>query len=394
MFSIENFYYILYKNLLEPARFKAGYFSPFGSTDAKDHQVYFTTSENFIKPDVLKPHRVLIYDQEPLFEKVIDSLPNHFYYTNKICKLLANSEHSPVKNKICKERQFIDWYYFFHGFAALNWYRDFQYIPNIEHKFSKVFISYNRLATKDRSYRLILVSKILEQGIRDFGHISLILKDQGFGTWQDEIVDPYTKLPAETIPLIQRYIGGLNSSLIIDNDDPQGFFSAESDPNSYERNQSALWHVVTETIFYYDKLHLTEKIFKPIVSKRPFILVGATGNLAYLKSYGFKTFDRWIDESYDSEPDPVKRIDMVVAQLKKLCSLSMDELRSMHKEMKEILDYNFNHFYGGDFKSIIVDELVDNFAGCVHQWNHARLTDNKADISHIDLDKVKQLLKK
>lgn len=393
MFSIESFYLILYKNILQPARFKAGYFYPFGSTSAKDLQNHFSTSDA-LSIEHWRPHRTLFYDQEPLFENSMNSVTQQHFYSNKICKLLANSEHSPTKNKICKENNFIDWYYFFHGFAALNWYRDFQYLPTLENKFDKVFITYNRLTTKDRSYRLILVSKILEQELRDYGHISLILKDQGFGTWQDEVNNPTTKLPEETKPLIEKYIGGLTSSLIIDQDDPQGFLSAEADANSYERNQSALWHVVTETIFYYDKQHLTEKIFKPIIAKRPFILVGAVNNLAYLKSYGFKTFDRWIDESYDAEPDPVKRIDMVVAELKKLCSLSMQELKDMHQEMKEVLEYNFNHFYGGNFKDIIVEELVDNFANAVHQWNHARITDNKVDLSQINLDAVKQLLKK
>lgn len=392
MFSIENFYYILYKNLLEPARFAGGYFYPFGSTNPHNLQNYFTTYDVTRGADY-RPHRVLFYDQEPLFENVVDSLKEPFYYTNKICKLLANSEHSPIKKTICKEKGYIDWYYFYHGFAALDWYRDFQYLPNLEHNFSKVFISYNRLVTKDRSYRLILGSQLIKHDLVKSGHVSLILEDNGYGCWEDEINDPMTKIPKEAIPDIKNYIGSLKNSLIIDKENPQGFLSAESDADSYIRNQSALWHVVTETIFYHDKLHLTEKIFKPIISKRPFILIGATGNLAYLKGYGFKTFDRWIDESYDFESDPYKRISMAVAELKKLCSLSMSQLKEMHKEMQDILEFNFNHLYGGEFRSIITNELVDNFANAVHQWNHARIDDRTVDISHINLDKVKQLLR-
>jgi hypothetical protein len=33
------------------------------------------------------------------------------------------------------------------------------------------------------------------------------------------------------------------------------------------------------------------------------MLLAAPGNLAYLKSYGFKTFDSVIDESYDTIQD-------------------------------------------------------------------------------------------
>ena len=68
-----------------------------------------------------------------------------------------------------------------------------------------------------------------------------------------------------------------------------------------ELQQSALWNVVSETVFYHNKLHLTEKIFKPIVSKQPFMLLAAPGNLKYLKSYGFKTFDHLWSEDYDNE---------------------------------------------------------------------------------------------
>ena len=390
MFSLENFYYILYANLLKPANFVALHFYPFGTTEQFNLRVNF---QDGLIIDRRNNNVSFFYDQEPLFEDRFNKLYPHIFQTRKAMRLLANSEHSPTKRKICKEEQCLDWYYFYHGFAALDWYRDYQYFSLVEHKFTKVFISLNRLVTKDRSYRLLLVSKMIEKDLLKHGHVSLSLNDHGLGNWRDEIASTTTKLPAHTIPMIEKYIGNLEKSLVVDREDPQGNLSAESGPESLKLSQSALWHLVSETVFYYDKKHLTEKIFKPIVARRPFILVGAVGNLAYLKSYGFKTFDRWIDESYDLEPDHDKRLDMIIEQVNKLCSLSMEELRIMHQEMKEILDYNFNHLYG-EFKNIIVDELVDNFCDAVHQWNHARITDNTVDLSQIDLDKVRQLLKK
>ena len=145
--------------------------------------------------------------------------------------------------------------------------------------------------------------------------------------------------------------------MVIDTREPNGSMSANIDINQLTR---ALWHIVTETVYFLPKLHLTEKIFKPIVAKRPFILVAAPGNLAYLKRYGFKTFDHWIDESYDNEQDHYIRIEKITAEIAKLCALEPIVLKQMHIEMQEILEYNFQHFYG-DFKKIIVNELVDNF---------------------------------
>lgn len=389
MFSLENFYYILYSNLLKPANLTIFYFSKFGSTSQKDLIAHFVYPYKMESKHI---HLSFFWDQEPLLKKNFTKISHVTLESTKSCKLLVTSEHSQDLKQICKSENYISWYYFFHGFAALAWYRDYKYLPLVDHQFSKVFICLNRLVTKDRSYRLLLVSHLLDKNLIEHGITSLHLQDSGYGTWQEELNYPDTKLPRHKINFIREKIGSLKDSLIADIANPKGDFSAHAGPEEYELNQKALWHIVSETVFYYDKLHLTEKIFKPIVSRRPFILVAAPGNLAYLKSYGFKTFDKWIDESYDNEPDHAKRIEMIVGEIEKLCKLDMQQLRNMHEEMKEILNYNFNHLFG-NFKNIIIDELVDNFESAIAQWNCNRLDDNFVDISKLDLPGVKALLK-
>ena len=400
MLSLENFYYVLYTNLLYPANIKESFFYPFGANDSES--IISNAYSKFVyhKISYFRQH-VIFYDQEPINpyvllefcrtkivnkERIPFSLPD-------TCNILASSERSIVKDTLLAECHFIDWYYFFHGFAALDWYRDYQYVPNIENQFSQVFISFNRLVTKDRSYRLYMVARMMEKKLLDKGRVSLILKDNGLGTWQEELTDPNSRLSPRAKSTVTQYISKLADSLTIDTDDPPGCASAHASCQDLHLLKSALWHVVGETVFYDEKLHLTEKIFKPIVARRPFILVGAQGNLAYLKSYGFKTFDRWIDENYDLEPDPDKRIDMVLDQLDKLCRLSHDELISMHQEMEDILDYNFNHFYR-DFKTIIVKELLNNFQGAISSWNsNGGLTyDRPVDISMINFEEIQKRL--
>jgi hypothetical protein len=139
-------------------------------------------------------------------------------------------------------------------------------------------------------------------------------------------------------------------------------------------------------------------VFKPIVAKRPFMLVAAPGNLAYLKSYGFRTFDRWIDESYDLETDHYIRIEKITFQLAKLCAMPPPLLRQMHMEMQETLEYNFQHFYN-NFKNNIVDELVDNFESILGQINVGRMPNNHSrhhqrfELSPTYLTEVKTRLK-
>jgi hypothetical protein len=64
----------------------------------------------------------------------------------------------------------------FMAFAALTCYRDYQYIPNFEKDFTKVFINFNRSVTKDRSYRLNLLSQLKENDLLRHGRVKHLLK--------------------------------------------------------------------------------------------------------------------------------------------------------------------------------------------------------------------------
>jgi hypothetical protein len=387
MFSLEKFYHILHDNFIN--RFKNGksfYFFPFGKTDIFTALLCDEVNSDRVlfKEDVTQcqlPFHQRYYvhcffiDQEPVYDfNIIPFLDNYTEESHRTkLHIIANSEKSEIVEQFFrKHKNFYSWYYFFHGFAALDWYRDFQYLnPKSFDYFDKVFISHNHLISKKRSYRLHLVSNFINRKLDKHGYVSLFLKDI-HGTWLNEITNTECLLDKRAKVQVYNALKNLSGPLIIDTDDPNGEMSAKVD---HKELTKALWHVVSETIFFDRKLHLTEKIFKPISVKRPFILVAAPGNLAYLKRYGFKTFDRWIDESYDSEQDDYLRIEKITNEVDKLCKLSPEELKTMHQEMKEILEYNYQHFYG-EFKKIIVHELVENFEGVLMQFNNGRMPNN------------------
>jgi hypothetical protein len=108
--------------------------------------------------------------------------------------------------------------------------------------------------------------------------------------------------------------------------------------------KSTFISLVTETLIDTSILFMSEKIWKPIVAGHPFILLGNVNTLLYLKEQGYKTFDKWIDESYDLEPDHHKKIDMVVKELNKFKSKSIDELKEIRKEMYEVCLFNRKKF--------------------------------------------------
>ena len=55
---------------------------------------------------------------------------------------------------------------------------------------------------------------------------------------------------------------------------------------------------------------------------------------------GFKTFKPFINESYDTEVNPGKRMGMVVDEVERLCSMSFDELKKWYKKLVPILEHN------------------------------------------------------
>lgn len=421
MFSLDKFYQILHDNLISKicTNNYSTYFYPFGTYE---HNAQLTNSLDFSPLKVYERHdnhnlrgtKVYCYflDQEPLNEHtpVIGNLfncgPNSNFFLKletekpRLLIIVATSEKSTLKTNMLKLKsqtvKYYDWYYFYHGFAALDWYRDLQYVePTLFDKFTKVFICYNNLISDFRAYRLHLVANLLSQDLVKHGLVSCRL-DDGVSNWKQIAFDKECPLHINAKKKILQEFSKLKEPLAIDTDSPNGTLSASINFHDATR---ALWHVVTETVYFLPKLHLTEKIFKPIAVKRPFILVGAPGNLAYLRSYGFRTFDRWIDESYDQEQDHYVRIEKITAEIEKLCALPMSELKQMHDEMKEVLEYNYNHFFG-EFKEIIVNELVDNFEGVLMQFNNGRQPNNHSryhqrfDFQEGYLEEVKQRLLK
>jgi hypothetical protein len=337
--------------------------------------------------------KIFFYDQEPLIstiteqylnmfsfphgysiEQIVDmcindclpfniptTFKNHIdYYKNNLdClykkSVIVTSEYSILFNQFLKKYNASKLYYFFHGFAALDWYRGFyalNYNKSVIKDYTYDYITFNRLVSNDRSYRCYFVSLLAEKSLLKQGQVSFGL-DTEQANWQEEIKDTNTKLSNKAIEHIKLHLP--STPLIIDNEHVLGSASADIPRCAND----SFWHIVTETVFYYDKLHLTEKIFKPIVMKQPFMLLAASGNLAYLKSYGFKTFEGIIDESYDSIQDNDQRTEAVVAQLAWYCSLSAEKKQRVIEAIAPIVEYNFHHFYG-EFKHIITKELLDN----------------------------------
>jgi hypothetical protein len=101
-------------------------------------------------------------------------------------------------------------------------------------------------------------------------------------------------------------------------------------------------NIVNESLINTNCVFFSEKIFKPITMAQPFILFGNPYSLQKLKEMGYKTFDRWWDESYDLETDLTRRLEKIIDVMIEIASWDIDKLYKITNEMEEILFHNFN----------------------------------------------------
>lgn len=91
----------------------------------------------------------------------------------------------------------------------------------------------------------------------------------------------------------------------------------------------------------------TEKVWRPIVARRPFIVMSNNNYLHHLRRLGFKTFPMLWSEEYDqySGVDRIKKIDEI---LQKISEYTVSELHDLLVQIKEITDHNYNTFVSFD----------------------------------------------
>ena len=193
----------------------------------------------------------------------------------------------------------------------------------------KYYLCLNR---RQHSHRVLTVSYLYDENLLDKGMVSFP-DPKKFKESSNDIYDLTTG-----DEIYQTVYEELKSKLplVVDTD--------EFDVNwAYERESCKFYNdsyfsVVTETDVRPTGMFLSEKIWKPIVNYHPFIVIGNPLTLKYLRYIGYKTFN--IDESYDEINDPYDRILAALEQVKKLCSMSKEEIHNWYWEHRDILKHN------------------------------------------------------
>jgi hypothetical protein len=100
-------------------------------------------------------------------------------------------------------------------------------------------------------------------------------------------------------------------------------------------------NLVNETHQPGNAVFITEKTYRSINYCRPFIINGDSGSLQYLKEMGFQTFDKFWDESYDTESSDHERINKITKIIQHICGLDHARLMALYESMLPTLEHNY-----------------------------------------------------
>jgi hypothetical protein len=128
-------------------------------------------------------------------------------------------------------------------------------------------------------------------------------------------------------------------------DDISPIVNPVPDPLTQKFFDSSL-NIVTETygLESQQSIQLTDKIWKPMLHFQPFVVIGSKGHLSALHQRGFKTFNTWIDETYDTIRDDQKRMTAAITSAKEFYKRSKEEIAEDLADMLGVLLHNNEHY--------------------------------------------------
>jgi hypothetical protein len=204
----------------------------------------------------------------------------------------------------------------------------------------KLFLMWNR---RYRNHRILLALVLESFGLIDKSYIS----------FSDVDIERPTRKFADAVPhhLIQNWAMQIDPNatesfasrlpLVIDNETNINQMCADRGNVSRPYYQNSLVSLITETNFENAEVTLTEKSYKPIKEKHPFIIAGVNGALKGLRKAGFKTFGEFWNEGYDDIQDPYLRIQAISNIIKDISTWDNDRILDFKRRVKPILEHNF-----------------------------------------------------
>jgi hypothetical protein len=112
-------------------------------------------------------------------------------------------------------------------------------------------------------------------------------------------------------------------------------------------------------------MFLSEKTFKVIGCRHPFLIMGNKDSMSMMRKIGYKTFDGFIDERFDTLPTH-ERLNYIIDSIRKTTMIK-DKIE-WYKSMEDIIEYNYN---------TLIDKLFRYPDAYVEMRDYCKITTEK-----------------
>ena len=216
-----------------------------------------------------------------------------------------------------------------------------EYIP--ENMPEKLFLMWNRRFRQHRIEMALCLEKnnLVERSYISFSKDDVENPSKNFENTTDyqRIFDSNANLRLN-MDILNKFSSRL--PLVLDGETAINKMCEDSDNETRPYYQNSLISIVTETNYNLPELTLTEKSFKPIKEKHPFIVVGVPGALKAMREMGFKTFSDFWDETYDETECNQVRMQQISYQTELIGKWTPEQILDFRRKVKPILDHNYN----------------------------------------------------
>jgi len=292
--------------------------------NGKNRIIFDCCSETLLESIVLKIHRI-----HSLVAHKIDSA--HFVLLTGASVQKSLYRNLCIKYNIERYITIVCTNYFHH--ATRKKYKNVEFTGDYELTFrEKNFLCFNKVP---RLHRIKLLDNMYRDSIVHMGHVSFEGDKQFL----------ITTINSPMCSNIRKFKKDLPLRLNITPERPN---PVDILPDDFKYFKSSSFSIITETDFYTngrdDTVFISEKTYKAIAMKHPFIILGKPTILKELHNLGYKTFSPFIDENYDQIEDDDLRLEAVYKEIKRLLTYTTQWL-DFYKNVKPIVEYNHMLFF-------------------------------------------------
>ena len=293
---------------------------------------------------------VTIPMESPLRDNELQQIENYFRLSglpmSQIIYLTCSPNCQEVYESYCQRKnkpneglqfEYLPFYFYIYKEIIQN--KDVKYTIGPK---SKTFLMFNR-RWGSQSQRVLMLAYLYKNNLLKHFNISFSkLEIDNGGTYTNHARQFFNRLSTENI-ITEEDLAGIEACLpfILDTPDHKLNLMFDEFESTKKFYNDSFINLIAETNFFTPIVHLTEKSYKPIAYKQPFIMLAAKGSLQAMQKQGFKTFSDLWDESYDQEADDTQRFFKVLKLVKEIASWSDERKLEVSTTIESIVDFNF-----------------------------------------------------